>query len=375
MKKRNILTFNLFFCLVIVVVILPGTTQNPTPVVGLKEKLRIQDDEGDFYFKYPASPVVDEQGFIFVEDQDQLLMFSPKGTFLRNFFKKGQGPGELTYICGITFEKENIIVCNRHPHKLLWFDRKGNLQKEVRISDKLGYSHLLSLYEGRFYFLREKFVNTKNKAVFLDINVVLLSTGINDKEAKFENLWFPKKYFVVNTNYIQNVHYVQIAKADAHTAFIANDGNYDIKHLDLKKMALSPFINKKYKKVKIKQTWRKVLKPTRFPHYDVAGKTYKEFVRETIDDVQRIWANGDKLWILTSTFDEETRLVRTDVYDRDGNYRGTLRLNMPEGIHLFQMSYANMTIHKERLYIFETSIEGEIDLACYDLLNIPAWAR
>lgn len=171
------------------------------------------------------------------------------------------------------------------------------------------------------------------------------------------------------------MHYVQIGKLDSHRALIANNGDYDIKLLDLKEMRLTPFLKKKYKKVKIKETWNRILKPVSFPHEDVSGKKYKKFVRESLDDVQRIGINGNKIWILTSTFNEATRLVKVDVYDFKGNPKGTFDLQMPGGFYLFKMSYTSMTFHSEKLYIVETSEEGDKELVCYKLLGVPAWAR
>jgi hypothetical protein len=351
-----------------------GENQQP-PVVTLVEKLRIDDQEGNFYFKYPQAPVIDSRGFIFVMDRDQVLMFSPSGSLIRNFFKEGLGPGEMTDACGVVAQEDLIVICNRNPHKLLWFDRSGTLQKEQPISARLGYADLLTYYRQRFYFLREQFRKTKGKAVFLDIKVRLLSSGPNDREPRFENIWFPKKYFVRDTNWIKNVHFVQIGTAGDDTVYIAHNGNYDIKRLSLENMRLSPFIQKDYQKVKIKEEWKKILKPFRFPHQGIKGKEYRTFEYEVLDDVQRIFVNGDKIWIITSTFDDHSRLVGVDVYDPAGKPRGRLRLQMSAGIYLFKMSYTPMTFHSTGLYVFETNEEGDLELARYLLNNVPPWAK
>lgn len=349
--------------------------KQPLPIVDLKEILRIEDTGEEFFFKRPSAPIVDNKGFIFVDDVGQLLLFSPKGEFIKNFFKKGQGPGELTSVNAVLPSDDTVMVFNRNPWKVVWFSRTGQLQRENRLSDKLGFSSYLTQYNGRYYFLKEKFMNTKNKAVYLDIDVEILSIGLKDKEPRDEKITFPKKYFVMNTNWIMNVYFVQTTHTGKHTVLIANNGNYDIKRLDLKEMHLHPFLKREHKKVKIKEEWKKILKPTKFPHYTASGKEYKVFERKALDDILRIWKNGDKTWILTSDLDEKTRLVRTDVYTGAGEYKGAFNLRMPDGIYLFKLSYTSMAKVGERLYVFEESEEGEIDLGGYDLLNIPAWAK
>jgi hypothetical protein len=371
-KKRVLIWLFLLF-------VLPGGLcgdRDAGPVAELKEQFRIQDDGSTFFFKFPGHPVVDERGFVFVSDKDQALMFSPDGEFLKNLFSRGQGPNEMTDVNGIWPSKEHIIVSNRNPHKLIRFDRGGTPKKEVRVSEQVGFAELFTYYKGRFYYFKEAFRKTKNKAVYLDIKVRLLSVDPESGAAAVEKLWFPKKYFVMNTNWVMNVYFVQTGLAGDCGAFISYNGDYDIHRLDLGAMSLTPLVKKEnYKKVKIKEAWKKILKPVRFPHYGPSGKEYRLFERKALDDVQRIWINGDKIWILTSTFDEKTRLVRVDVYDFNGVYKGFFRLPMPGGIHLFEMSYTRMSFCRGRLYIFETNEDGDLELACYRLLNIPAWAR
>jgi hypothetical protein len=345
------------------------------PVVTLKETLRVGANSGDFYFKYPADPIVDARGNTFVIDQEQVLLFSADGTYIRNFFKKGLGPGELTDVIGLVPEEKNIIIVNKYPHKLLWFNRQGELIKEFRISEKLGSCELLTYYGGRFYFLREKFRDTKNKAVYLDIKVKLFSTAPDETTVKEESVWFPKKYFVFNRGWIKNLHFVQIGQPDPSTAFIANYGDYDIKRLDLKKMQFIPFIQKKYNKVKIKPEWKNVLKPTRFPHKGPNGMGYKIFERPHLDDIQRIFIYRSFIWIFTSGFDEKKRLVDVDVFDLKGVFKGSLKFKMPGVINLFQMSYKPFRLNSVGFYIFTPNEEEELELVKYDLLNVPSLAK
>ena len=368
------LAVRFFICLVCISPLLIHAVEQ-IPVLGLQEVFRIEDTGVDFFFKSPSSPVVDKEGFIFVDDQKQLLMFSPSGKYLRNFYTEGQGPFEMTGINGIWPGKDQLVFSNQNPHKLIWFDRNGNPLKETRIRNEVGYTPFLTYFDGRFYYLDEEFFDTKNKAVYVDIPVRLLSVNPAEDNFKVEPVSFPKKYFVMNTNWIMNVYFVQTAVYNDNSVFIAYDGNYKISRLDLKTMSLTPWFKQSYEKVAIKDEWKKILKPSRFPHYGPSGKEYRVFERKALDDVQRIWINGDKIWVITSTFDESTRRVQVDVFDSTAKKKGSMRLSMPGGFHLFTMSHNPMTLHEEKLYIFEASEDGVYSLVCYRLLNVPDWAK
>jgi hypothetical protein len=346
------------------------------PTVTLKEELRIEDDGEAFFFKYPKSPVVDRQGFIFVRDQNQLLMFSPTGDFEGNFFKKGQGPFEMTNVTAIWPETNHIAGINRYPDKIILFNRKGKAEKEIKIPGNLGYAEFVSKYSHRFYFFKEKYHETKNKAVYTVVQARLFSFDQATGKTAMEKLWFPKKYFVMNTDWIMNVHFVQMAKSTHdHTVFIAFNGDYDIHRLDLKKMEFLPFIKREYKKVAVKSKWKRILKPVPFPHEGPAGKEERVFERKNLDDVQRILINGDKIWILTSTFNEDNRIVRVDTYDMEGKELGRFGLRMPEGFYLFKMFFTPMTLQEQKIYIFVSTEEGNLVLARYKFDNLPVWAK
>ena len=70
---------------------------NAGRIVTLKEELRLEDTGAGFFFKNPSTIRVSPRGDIFFKDgQEQALLFDPKGRFVRNLFKRGQGPGEFT---------------------------------------------------------------------------------------------------------------------------------------------------------------------------------------------------------------------------------------------------------------------------------------
>ncbi|NLH75614.1 MAG: hypothetical protein GX465_01075 [Acidobacteria bacterium] len=104
---------------------------NAGRVVTLKEELRIEDTGEGYFFKNPSSIRVSPRGDIFFRDgQEQALLFDPQGRFVRDLFKKGQGPGELTSVSD-TWVSPDQLFLRGNPPKILICDFKGNLIEEL----------------------------------------------------------------------------------------------------------------------------------------------------------------------------------------------------------------------------------------------------
>ena len=108
----------------------PFNNKNSGRRVMLEKMMEIRDIGGDFYFKYPRNLKVAPNGAIFVQDQEQFIQFDPNGKFIRNLFKKGQGPGEMQSAGNYFFNGGNIIVHERWTDKMLVFDSDGKLLKD-----------------------------------------------------------------------------------------------------------------------------------------------------------------------------------------------------------------------------------------------------
>jgi hypothetical protein len=107
--------------------------KNAGRIVTLKDELRIEDTGAGYFFKNPSSIRVSPRGDIFFRDgQEQALLFDPKGRFVRNLFKKGQGPGELSSIID-TWASPDRLYLRGDPPKILVFDYEGNLIRELPI--------------------------------------------------------------------------------------------------------------------------------------------------------------------------------------------------------------------------------------------------
>lgn len=112
-------------------------SRNAGRIVTLKEELRIKDTGAGFFFKNPGSIRVSPRGDIFIRDgPEQALQFDPQGHFVRNLFKKGQGPGELSTLGDIWASPDRLYLLG-DPPKILVYDYEGNLVQELPLRSGL----------------------------------------------------------------------------------------------------------------------------------------------------------------------------------------------------------------------------------------------
>ncbi len=105
--------------------------KNAGRIVTLKEELRIEDTGAGYFFKNPGPIRVSPGGDIFFKDgPEQALQFDPKGRFIRNLFKKGQGPAELSTVVDTWASRDRLYLIG-YPPKLLVYDYEGNLVREL----------------------------------------------------------------------------------------------------------------------------------------------------------------------------------------------------------------------------------------------------
>ena len=117
----------------------------------LTEVFRITDEGGEFYFKHPRDIRIGPGGNIYIADEEQLLKFTPEGVFIKNLYKKGQGPGEIQGYFQFAISGGRIYAYDKRPGKLICFDLDGKLIEEFRVQGHPG--DFYGLLDGKFVFL------------------------------------------------------------------------------------------------------------------------------------------------------------------------------------------------------------------------------
>ncbi len=84
---------------------------------------------------------------------DLIFKFDNNGNFLTSFLKRGQGPGEIqSPTFPVINEKDDFIVTDYFPRKLVFLSLKGELVREISFKSRINTAYLL---ENCNYFVME----------------------------------------------------------------------------------------------------------------------------------------------------------------------------------------------------------------------------
>lgn len=292
-------------------------------VVELKPVLSIVDQPENFFFKYPSNIKLSRNGYIFVLDREQILHFDSSGKFLRNYFKKGQGPGEMQMVRDIIIDGENLVAFDIYPRKVCRFDFNGNLLSEIKISELQIGGSLVHIDGSRYYFVRSGFPDTGGKWLRVD-NPNYLQV-YDAKTNKLEELAaFPVSTWAIaqggsrgraDTTLFRAIPYKKNQFIISHTE------DYLLKIFDVEKKQVVATFRRKYKRVKIPE------KKEPLAWIGIGGQRYS-YNPAYFNDILEVLVVGDLIWALTSTVDKSKGLL-VDVFNQEGKYVDCFYLKFP----------------------------------------------
>jgi len=355
-----------FFFTTLIIVLFSSHLLFAAGGVILKENFVIEEDPDHYYFKSPSNPVINEDGYLIVSDENQILVFDPERKFVGNIYKAGEGPGEIKGLAGIWPGKYTIFVFSKSPGKMILFNYQADFLKEIFLPRNLYKSTFLNFFNNKFYFTEEEYRNTQKGIAVMNTIVRLFSFDMNGNFQGYNKVQFPKKYYL-GPRTVMNMHFIQYGTDNSGRFYLANNGSYELKYFDLMKDEIKPLLRGTYTRVPIKNEWRK------FTHPRTHGDR-KKYIRNFLDDILRIRVYKDKIWLFTSKFNEKN-IVNVDVYSKNGEYQGSMEFPMPGSLHLVKLSYLPLTFNGDDLLIFVNDEYKGLHLACYKILNIPPMAR
>jgi hypothetical protein len=96
---------------------------------------------------------VDDDGNIYIlsvrSEEHHLFKFTPEGKFDKSFGRNGQGPGELARPTEvILIQEQELLVVDADSAKLVYFDRAGEMLREVTLNRNIPF--VLPLSNGNF---------------------------------------------------------------------------------------------------------------------------------------------------------------------------------------------------------------------------------
>ena len=327
-------------------------------VVTLKEVLRITDEGDAFYFQRPNRLHIGPDGAIFVADTDQLLWFGPDGKFIRNFFKKGQGPGELSYVNDFAVSDHDLIVHNGNPSKIVRLGFDGRLLKDFSVRTSGGSLQLLGVHGETYAFIKTPFpmMNAISgmEAVAEQKNALL--SVVEGVEGFKESVSFPTQVFVkkskggggaiIPLNKIIAVPYLETKALISHTP------EYAVKIVDVERGEVLRSIRRKYERIKTSAEDKKGIRGGAM----IDGKVVVAPAPEFAPDIVNLFIHDKDIWVATSTKSKD-KGVLIDVFDSDGVYRDSFYLALPEPSDWNIARPAPQVVQGDYLYAIEKDAE------------------
>lgn len=327
-------------------------SKNAGRVLQLEEVFRITDESGDFYFNAPLDLKVDSEGNFFIIDESQILKFSADGKFLKNLFKKGQGPGEIStrYHWGLGYFllKNEIILHDSDGNKIIRMDDEGNLIEEI----KLKTARLQKMYgpadEG-FIFMNESPANI-GPTGFRDVDVSIILVP-KDGSTSRKIIVFPKKIYSGKNFGMDWDKFFALFDSKTQQIFVSHTGEYKIVSADLNTGQIIRSFSRKYSRAKY------VMPEGLKKFYEKSSIKRPE--RKYENDILGLFFHNNHLWVKTSTKDEKKGIL-FDVFSREGKYIDSFYLDLKGEL---------MAVQEDFIFVSERDEDENIQIVKYKIIE------
>jgi hypothetical protein len=350
---------------------------NAGRVVVPEEVLAISDEgTGDFYFYWPRDPRTAPDGSLILSDKDQILLFGADGKFQRNFFKKGQGPGEVTYFSVCWPTDKNIIVQSVYPNKLIFFDYSGKYEREIRIGTLPGVRRpqaQLRLVRGEEYFLEnwDSPPFEKDEPEFVDMPRMILAMDAATGDLQTLATFSTKAYVQASPGgggggYYPVTNLIAVPFKEQYLALTHNE-EYLLKIYDPAANRVIREFRRAYERVKPEPLTEEQKKGGAM----IGNKPFRPPEMKYQNDVKNLLARDDEIWAVTSTKDK-AKGVLIDVFDGEGVYRDCFYLNLPEAAIRNLYTPGQSALDGEFLWVVEKSEDETYSIKKYRVASSQA---
>lgn len=332
-------------------------TENPeTPpaphagrVLKLKEVMRIRDGR-EFFFSGPIGLKIGPHGNIYVQEYKKLYQFSPGGKYLKNLYKKGEGPGELNdNLNEFLLKDNNIILWSSNMNKLIRMDYDQNLIEDIR--PKQMYFYLLAYFNHKYFLTKGVYPKRDGKSGIKQQGMKLFT---EDAQGQVQEtaLDFPTQISVKYRD--RGVGVMTLTRVQSFTdmekeIYLFHTPEYMVKVLDLEKVEINRSFRRQYHRVKKEKK--------------------SDFDPEYQNDIYWLLLPPGQVWVVTSTFDKEKGLL-VDVFTREGKYLDNFYLPIL-GAKRNDWIYAPMTWADGHLYVIERGEDELFSVVKYALQESP----
>lgn len=285
--------------------------KNPGRIVTLKEELRIEDTGKGYFFKNPGPIRVTPRGDIFFRDgPEQALQFDAEGRFVRNLFKKGQGPGELSTVIDTWASLDRLYLIG-YPPKILAYDFEGNLVQELPLRSGLVGGRFVLADSANLLVYGSGRPDPSGGTGFIDIPWDIIAIEPDGSSQKtIGSFPIPSYIEVEQGGAISGTSWnrLQVVTLDGNSLFVNSSSEYLIGNFVRDKNAVVLRFRRPY--IRIKNAGGGGVSSSR-------GS--KPSLSEFLPDIYALHIVDGQLWVQTSTVTEEKGIL-FDVFDTKGRY-------------------------------------------------------
>jgi hypothetical protein len=283
---------------------------NAGRTLKLEEIWRVTDESGAFYFKYPNRLRIAPDGLIFLQDNEELLAFSADGKFIRNLFKKGEGPGEMSPSFTYQIDDRELLIFDSGLRRLWRMDREGKFLGEIPMNKQVR-RFFLGAYRNDLIFFREDAPVAKNGIPgFVDFpNMIVRVSKDGTSETDVQPFFFKRYQVSPGQGGMNWGNAIKAMSEEGRFVFGFHGRDYLIEVLDLEQKKFGKRFRRDFPRIPVPETkeereWREGMK---LPKAD-----YQSAIINLIPE-------GSRLWAVTSIEDpDKGRLC--DVFDAEGKY-------------------------------------------------------
>ena len=282
--------------------------KNAGRLLELKEILRITDESGEFFFKYPYQLQVAGDGSIFMADEGEFLRFDPSGKFIKNLYKKGEGPGEIS--SGFTYfiSGDDIFIRDGSKRRVWSTDFEGNLKREYEIPIT-GYTGFIGIRKDDCVFTKTVMPPAAERTgKLMEIPHIVFLTSLDGKTERPVFTFHSQEFMHPKAGRSWTPTIAVLSPNGRHIV-----GSYDLEYkiqvVDVEQSKIVRTFNRKYPRIKhvIDDYERKFNEQTGSP------------AMEFNPDVIGIKLVEDKIWVRTSATDPKKGDL-WDVFDYAGKF-------------------------------------------------------
>jgi hypothetical protein len=321
-------------------------SKNAGRVLKIKEAMSIVDEPGKFYFRDPGDIKIANDGSIFVSDYRgyNFLKFSPAGKFLKNLYKKGEGPGEIQDYFEYALSQNEIYIYDFVKRKVIHMEQDGSLIKEFKTYTEQ-YNEFKGIFGDWLVFMKMISPYKQDKVQMYQVkNAIVLLSKDGEKE-KESHVFLNKRFYVAGSGMMVWDSFDSVFDENSGYLYVSCTREYMVHVLDMNSGKINRSFKRKYKRVpyEMSQDEENFIKRVNAPR-----KKYEE-------DIYRLHLFNGLLWVETSTKNKE-RGIMIDVFNNKGQFVDNFYLTLDGYL---------MSVQNNSIFVGERDEDGNIVIKKY----------